>query len=620
MAERYPQTVVLRVKESARWQAAATAIESMRREPWRHRLSRVRPVAARVLLPVALILWVLSLRHVRLDAMNDLGLVSALPILYWAALATLTVGFTVALADLRLRTAWLAGYVLSLIALLHATPSVLYPTLRYSWAWKHVAVTTYLVTYGGTNPNAGELAAYNQWPGFFALNALILKATGLHSALQYAAWAPPVVNAAMIVPLLLIFGTFTRERWLVWGGVWICLSGSWVGQDYFSPQAYALLLYLVLIAIVLRHGPRPALLASGVPPDGPVPRPGIAQTLLICMSVLLIATIESSHQLTPLLAITTLAGLALVHRTRLTTTLLIAAVAGAAAWDATVALPFMKTNLHSLLQSFGTLDANAGSGVIALQQASPGQVLVAEADRALSALLCALGVAGFILRPQVRRAALLVLAVSPIPLLIGNSYGGEIIYRVYLFALPACALCAAALVCRPPRLQWIGAAARCAAFLVLLSGFVLAYYGKEQENYFTPAEVKATDVLFATAPPGSLIVAATSNFPGAYTRYEQYEREWFGLQTPQLVESVTNDAADTLAITFAAEPDRPGFVILTRSQQAESDMTGLFPRGAFARIEQSLNSSGLFTVVYRNADAVVYEYGSPGAPGGGLGG
>ena len=175
--------------------------------PWRaHR------AASAVALPAALLLWLLSLRNVDLGGMGDLGLLQVLPVLFWVAMALLTLGFGLALRDRRTGTGWLVGYLLGLIAVVHATPALLYPTLRYSWAWKHLAVIDAVLRHGGAVPHAGALAIYNQWPGFFAVNGMLLRATGLHSALGYAAWTPPVVNALLLGPLLLLYRSVTQDR------------------------------------------------------------------------------------------------------------------------------------------------------------------------------------------------------------------------------------------------------------------------------------------------------------------------------------------------------------------------------------------------------------------------
>lgn len=178
----------------ARWPGVAVADRRRLRRP------TARQWAARAALPAALVLWLLSLRHVNLRGMHDYGLLQVLPALFWVALGLLALGFCLSMTDRRTGTGWFAGYVLGLIAVLHATPTLLYPTLRYGWAWKHVAVVDAVLRNGGHVPNADKLSIYNQWPGFFQLNAFFLKATGLESSLAYAAWAPPFFNALLLAP------------------------------------------------------------------------------------------------------------------------------------------------------------------------------------------------------------------------------------------------------------------------------------------------------------------------------------------------------------------------------------------------------------------------------------
>ena len=47
---------------------------------------------------------------------------------------------------------------------------------------------------------------------------------------------------------------------MVWTGIWLFALGNWIGQDYFSPQAFAFFLYLVVVLVVVRWlGRRPAM-------------------------------------------------------------------------------------------------------------------------------------------------------------------------------------------------------------------------------------------------------------------------------------------------------------------------------------------------------------------------
>jgi hypothetical protein len=336
-------------------------VRSVERESHRRRPSLPRPprpqwptrrqVPAIAALPVAVALWIVSLsRHVALGRMGGFGLITVLPMTYWAGVVVLTLGFAYALYCRGIASAWFLGYVVALIAMLHATPTILYGTLRYGWAWKHVAVVDYLLRHGATDRSNGDLGVYHQWPGFFSLNALFARMAGEHTAAAFAAWAPPVNNLLLIGPLVLIFRTLTRDRRLIWAAVWIFFSCSWVGQDYFSPQAFAFFLYLALVAVVLnRLGPARS-------------RRGVVVWIALLLPV--IAAVDSSHQLTPLMLVCATGLLAIGRRRRrLVLPLFLAATVFAVAWDGTVGWPFIQANLHSILKSFGALDANASSRI-----------------------------------------------------------------------------------------------------------------------------------------------------------------------------------------------------------------------------------------------------------------
>ncbi|WP_052069261.1 hypothetical protein [Streptacidiphilus albus] len=581
-----------------------------------HRPALPLRCAARGALPLALLLWLLSLRHVDLDRMGDLGLLQVLPALYWAAVLLLTVGFTVALYLRGVGRAWLAAYVLGLIAVIHATPAVLYANMRYAWAWKHVAVINAMIRHNGPVPDAGPLAIYNQWPGFFNLNGLFLRATGLHSPLGYAAWTPPVANALLLGPLLLLYRSVSRERTLVWGGAWIFYCCSWVGQDYFSPQAFAFLLYVVLLAVVFRELP-PARgnpeaaddLAADAPAADRVAVRGWTAARLAPL-LLIEAVIISSHQLTPLMLITALAALSLPRANRrVTLPLLGGALAMELLWGLTVARPYIAGNLKNFSAALLSPDTNAVSGFAGLSSAAPGQVVVDWADRALSAAVLLLALLSFLRRRWVRRTGLPLVALSPIPLLAANSYGGEMLFRVYLFALPATAFLAAALVLRPrprPDLRLLGALG---LLLALLCGLFLGYDSKEEMNRFTTGEVDAARYVTGTAPVGAVLVALTDNVPGIYEHYEDHPLVQLGQQGREAVALLVHDPLAGLRQALSATPPgTPAYLVLTRAQAAECYLTGILPADTMARLEAAVAGRPGFTTVYRNPDAVVYRF------------
>ena len=590
-------TTVLRPAEAKRPTARARQAPGPHRTPvpWR----RIPLYAA---LPVSVLLWLYSLTLVRLDAMGAYGLIAILPVLYWTALALLTFGFAGCLQRTRVPTGWLLAHVIALIAMLHATPTILYGTLRYSWAWKHVAVIDYLMRHGGTDTANDQLSAYNQWPGFFTLTAQILHLAGLKTALAYAAWGPPVNNLLMIAPLVLILRTMTRDRRVLWGAIWLFYSCAWTGQDYFSPQAFAFTLFLAILGIVLNRAAAERALRPGQA------RPARAGNLAWILLLLpLIAAIDSSHQLTPLMLILALAVLSVSrYRGPVMLWTLAAATAFTLIWDSTVAAPYIRNNISSVIGSFGSLDANATGPLNSAAQASNQQQVIAYVDTAAALLVALLAITAVIVHKRLRRSSAFLLTLAPLPMLVANNYGGEVIFRVYLFALPAAAFLNRTLLL--PHKPWT-ARLHTIAFpvilLALLAAFVVPYYGKESENYFPPGEITATNHMYTVAPHGSVIVAATGDYPGGNLYYEYYlQVSWLDQISGAQRILIEQDPLDALRDQLS-EHGGPAYFILTRSQIADIQTEGLLPAATLTRLEQIATTSPEFTVVYRNADAIV---------------
>ncbi|MFD9060099.1 glycosyltransferase [Kitasatospora purpeofusca] len=626
-------------------------------------------------LPVATALWLAALPGVRLSRMGDLGLLQALPPLWYAVPVLLTVGFVAVLRAPVVRHRWAGAYVLALILMIHATPSLLYPTLRYAWAWKHVAIIDTMLRHGGAVPGAGKLDVYNQWPGFFEFHALVLRATGLDSVLGYASWYPVITNVLLLGPLLLLYRSFTTDRRLIWGGIWLYYATAWVGQDYFSPQALAYLLHLTVIALVVNRlaarrrlagaaaagpagpagaaGPAsadgPAGSAGAPGPAGPVGARALGSVLDVssragwraapfALLLVLIAAIVSSHQLTPVMLAASLLLLALGRRNRRTVLPVLAAVVGLTVlWDATVARPFVSANLSGLISALGSPDHNAVAGLARLGEAPFGQILASWADRGLTAAVLLLALAGALRHRWVRRVGLLPLLAAPVLVLLANAYDGEMLFRAYLFALPAAAFLAAALLWghraatraedalppgTPPRpVGGPGGPLRtgvCAVLLLgLLTGTLFGYYSKEAMNYFTPQEVAAVRYV-AETPAGSRIISLTANEPGGELNYDTHDRLVLGDAAGEDLRHLAADPGDALrgALSAPNPAGGPTYLILTRGQVLDCELTGLLPASAVQGLAAAAAAEPTLRRVYANQDAVVYQYTDSDAGGG----
>ena len=617
---------------------AVTGISLLATSPRAAIAARRRPrVAWRAVLPIAavilaILLWAVSVGRIDPARMNDFGLLPALPWTFYAALAVLTTSFTLALRERKTRQRLLAVHVVTLIVILHATPAIAYGTLRYAWAWKHVGIVDYIQRHGSVDPDIQFLTAYHNWPGFFGLSALYAELSGFADALSFASWAPVFFNLLFFGALLVLFGTLTSDPRRLWLGIWFFFALNWVGQDYFSPQAFNYFLFLVLVAVCLawfrprqlpdkeavrrfarservtrwfmravRRGDRDA---QGHRNAGRAESAALALFL-----ILLAAVIASSHQLTPFMTVLALGALVIFQRLRLRA-LPVLVMVMSLGWVSLFAVGFLRGNLYWVVDSVGALMTNADSTLINLAEASSGQRAVALIDRALTLGVWILGGLGFARLMWNRHLDLSagVLALAPFGMLAANAYGGEILFRVYFFSLPFFALLAAGLFY--PRLT-VGKSRSTGAATALVSGAMLAgllvgYYGKERQNYFTPAEVRAARHLYAGAEPGSLLVSGVNNYPWAFENYERYTYLSLADLLPDDRREAIAMPADTIAEIARKDQVPCAYVVITSSEKAAVDMTGVMPAGSLTRIERALAASPAYRVALRNSSATIF--------------
>lgn len=257
-------------------------------------------------------------------------------------------------------------------------------------------------------------------------------------------------------------------------------------------------------------------------------------------------------------------------------------------------------------------DVNISSGLATLGTAAPGLALVSWIDRGLSALVFLLAAIGFVRRPWTRRTGLPLLVISPLLILAANAYGGEMIFRAYLFALPAAAFLIAALLVyrgtRPrPRMLVIYP-----LLLALLGGLVFGYYGKEAVNRFTLQEVAAARYVTSHAPKGSRIVTLTSAVPGLFMHYDQHEEVLLGQQDIGDRRRLVRDPVEGVkGFVYGATAKEPAYIILSQAQARDLYLTGELPADTVKRLESALSGAAGFARVYDSDDAVVYRYETP---------
>ncbi|MCW2951223.1 MAG: hypothetical protein JWQ48_393 [Conexibacter sp.] len=562
---------------------------------------RPRRVDARTALwaipPTSAVVGGLSLAHADPARIGDLGLISAIPVGVFASLALLTLGFAVALRESRLRPALLAAHILVLLLLLPGAPALLEHEPRFATAWLHAGFVDYIANTGSTLPN---LDARFSWPGFFAAAAVLTRGLGLRDPAPVLTWAPLAFDLLALVPVYAIAAMTTKDARVPWLATWLFIPANWVGQDYFSPQAFAFVLFLGFVVVLLRYFSVGTELRR---PPRALDRGGLFVILL-----LIYCAIVWSHQLTPYFAVAATAGLVLVGACRLRTLPLLLAVI-VVAFVSYLAVSYWAGHLADVLGGIGKLGSTFSSNVGNRVSGSPAHEWVSRLRIVMTAAVSALALIGVARRWRRRSSSipLVVLLVAPYPVLALQAYGGEVLLRTYLFALPfAAALMAAGLV---PSARRRGSAASAVVVplvtAALVAGFFVARFGNEAFEMVRPGEVAAIHRLYRVAAPASTLASIDENVAWRSTGIASFTYVTLPIEraSPRRYLQFVSDE-------IARNPNG-GYLLVTASQIQAARLVGGVSRGWLAGFRRALAVSPRFRLVYSNRDARLYRFRPP---------
>jgi hypothetical protein len=154
------------------------------------------------------------------------------------------------------------------------------------------------------------------------------------------------------------------------------------------------------------------------------------------------------HQLTPLALVFVAAGLSVLGVTR-HRTLWLAAVTVMAAWFAFGATDWWTGNLGSLLRDVGQVDQAVTRGAVSRVGGDEWYARLQLGRIAWSATIAAAAGLGWLLLRRSPAAGFAMAAVAgPVALIAVQSYGGEIVLRIFLYTSPMLAVLAAVPITR----------------------------------------------------------------------------------------------------------------------------------------------------------------------------
>lgn len=609
----------------------------------RSRLPVIREFTWLLLPAGAFALWLISLRSIDLGHMNELGLVSVFPPATIVALAILLVSFCLALHQPKLRTPVLALHILLLIFMLYGVTALIEAEPRFSVVYRHAGYTEFIMRTGTVDTN---LDAYFSWPGFFVLSAFVTRITGLPSILSIAAWAPVFYNLIYLLPLYNIFTSATLNKRLVWLGLCFFYLTNWIGQDYYSPQGLNLFLYLVVIAILVKWFKAPPAVKVRVKklkilsrdrfrravsrffiwltaPDAlQTPAQPRQRAALLVSLILIFFFSVFSHPLTPFFILSSVMALVIFRRCGpLWLPILLGIMT--AAWTIFMAQNFLAGHLSWVTGGIGQLSGNVTVSLTnRVIEGDPQHIFIAAMRVVMTGGIWLFACAGGLrrLRKGYNDATYIILALAPFPVLVAQSYGGEVLLRIYFFSLPLMVFFAAALFYPEEPVSWQAVSeakteskyrrtrgkvlAIIAASMFLLGGFLFTRYGNENMDYMTRDEVAGVHALYSIARPGSIFIEGWDGTPWQFQDYEKYNT-YSLIDHPEVV---MNSDVSALVQFIQHTRHTNAYLIFTRSQKATVQGTSNMPPGTLDKLEVAMLASGKFKLEYRNTDAQIFLY------------
>ncbi len=573
------------------------------------------------------VLFLASLRHVALDRMTGLGLLSVLPHRAIAGLTILALAFVLGLALPKAHPAGLGAALAGLVICLDGVTAFIEPEPRFPTAYQIAGFVQYISSHGHAAPG---LAAYFSWPGFFALISLITGAAGNHGLLPLMRVWPILIDLLCLPPYFLMMRNLRiswRARWLAG---FLFTVGNWVGQDYFSPQSFNYVLYLVFLAILVNWFTEPRLSSPphvvvswlarvhrrifGIVRPGELPSQPAStgqRAFLLAVLITIVVVSTTSHQLTPFYMVGACLALVLIRRCRLSGLPILFAVI-VVGWLSFAAVDYWSGHLASIFGGVGNLGANVTSSVgERLAGSSATHLLTLHTRVGMTGAIVGLAVLG-LLRRRFRGfddRVLIALFVLPIPTLGLQSYGGEIALRIYLFMLPAACVLAACFFFPDPVAQ--KASWRVIPVLLLCAvgfpvSFLLVRYGNEAFEQIPPGEVAAANWIYAHDAQGvrllwlssSPTTDVTPEMPWSYRDINKVD--YFPVLAPR-------DPADVMDLLYSLHSAGSGaYLMVTGTQENYLEQTAGYPADWPGKFQSRMSAERLVRVVFANSSAVIY--------------
>ncbi len=480
--------------------------------------------------------------------------------------------------------------VASLVLVLTGTAAIVYDVTHVPWAEKHVGVVNYILRFGQVHP---DIDIYQAWPGLFSASAWLSRAGGIRDPLVLARVWPPIVNMLEFIAVRCFAGRLLGNNYRAWAAAGVFMLAAAFNQDYFSPQAVALLLALSLYAVVV-----PVASIGSSATDRLAAAHFRLPPWRIGLVVLLSVALAVTHQITPYFIVASLTVLVLFGVLRPVWIPLVPLVP-AAVW---ALINYQDWKGYFSFSDILNLGANVATPGASIVGERPDLVLRLSTDALATGPLVVGVLAVLFLLHNHRRLeiALAACAASVGLLVLMTAYGQEGLYRTTLFALPW--LCVLALGDGLKALfrRWYSLVP---LFALLTTTFLFANFALDGMNVVRPSLLQAERNFELKAPNGSMLmyVGANDDPIDVTYRYSQV-----------LISTVSPNGKDKVAplVTGLAKMGQyyPRFYVATsEAGMYAGELYGLSSPRYYAAINAALQASPRFRSVFDQGGTRVFE-------------
>lgn len=540
---------------------------------------------------IAVALWVSALPALRETTSGEYGLLASPGGI--GLIAAVGIAILAFISSLAAEQYKIAAFTIAVIVLFErVTVTLITEVPIYTWTYKHIGLVDYIQANGALAPSSVDI--YNRWPGFFTMTAWFCSATGLDPVVLAHCFAPIVhVLLAFLVGMLAhALGATTR---VALTAAMLAEILNWVGQDYFSPQATGLVLAIGVL-VLLVHSKRHPMAGY--------------------LSIVVFAALVCTHQLTPYWICAVAVALALLKKIQ---PLWLPAVY--ALILAIYLLPRLDSVTRYGLFTGSNPVSNASSNIAS--RGSDGRVFTMLVDRSLSLTMWTLAMVAFVVLARRHASPLVagVIAFSAMGLLGAQSYGGEAIFRVYLYSIAGCAILIAPIVVSTLSVRRRGFRTVSNVFvafllIVLATAGLQGYYGGWAYVTINRTQLEQSrELLAANDGAATITTVAPAGWPerssAAYVPLAQanptFDRPLIFLKQ-SLSQGFPSDGDIDRLGTLARADGHPFYVVLPSQMTAYSDYFGLFAPGAIVRLVEKLSSHPEWERVIDDANTVVFRF------------